>query len=174
MSTAQSTTTSCWRRATCLLVTLLVAKALLLALRALDGHGPPPLHGAEALRLVEQDLLLATTWLVCDLQLCLLAARRRRLERGLHFTLWGLYGAVVLFSALNVLIARTLGTPLTAALLGATGAPSRTRSCATPARATAWPCCSSSPSPCGSRSADASRWGPSLACSWSRFSPPAS
>jgi hypothetical protein len=109
------------RRAASLLLLFIVAKLTLLALRAGDGHPLPPLDGAGLLSLFGQDLLIAVAFLTLDLQAQRLTAGSPRLARIASRAAWAVYAALVAWTALNVPIARTLGTPLTVSLLGAAG-----------------------------------------------------
>jgi glucan phosphoethanolaminetransferase (alkaline phosphatase superfamily) len=92
-------------RAVSLLAVFIVAKICVLAGRAL------PLSAWTPIAYVWQDLLVASLFALVDWWL-------RRPLAG-----WAAYGLVVLYTALNVPVARTLSTPLTWPLLRAAGGP---------------------------------------------------
>lgn len=108
------------RRALCLLCVGVGAKIVLIALRVADGAAaglaspwaPPTLlyqeiWAALGLLVVDRALLSLGTWL-----------DRPVLTDRL---LWGLYGALAIYAAINVPVARQFSTPLTLAFLEAAG-----------------------------------------------------
>ena len=100
------------RRAAGLTGTLLVAKLLVLLLRASDGGAPPPAIAWPAL--IHHDVIVIGAFVTVD---ALLSTR----ARAANIVLWIIYGCLALLTAVNVPVARLFATPLTYSMLGATG-----------------------------------------------------
>ncbi len=98
------------RRPLGLACAFVAAKLALVLLKTLDGGR----IGFAPVAFVFEDVLA----LACFAPLELLAWRVRLLDRFA----WGVFAVVVGFTALNVPVARVFGTPLTAGMIGATGA----------------------------------------------------
>ncbi len=95
-------------RAFALAVALVIAKLLVLVLRASDGIAPPPSF-ATPLVLLYQDAWVVLAFLALDIALA-----RPRLMFALGLVL-------VVYAAINVPVARLFSTPLTASMLAAVG-----------------------------------------------------
>ncbi len=105
------------QRCVSLFFVLSAAKLVLLGLRALDGA---PLTLWRALAVLREEALLCSILLLCD-ALIGRGLEGSRVERGAQRILWALYGAIVVYAVANVPVARVLGSPLTASMIGATG-----------------------------------------------------
>jgi hypothetical protein len=103
-----------------LLVVLIAAKAALLALRLHDGAGPTPGPWVPLALLYEDLRLIAAAALSVGLAGAL-AGRHPSLRSALARCGVVLYGAIVFWTAGNVPVARALSSPLTAAMVHATG-----------------------------------------------------
>ncbi len=98
-------------RALALATGLVVAKAVLVGLRVVDGGGGTLVDVWAPLALLHQDALVVGAYLLLDLVVS------RRIPRAL----WALVWVLVAYSAINVAVARVFSTPLTISMLGAAG-----------------------------------------------------
>jgi len=108
------------RRAAALFIALALAKLMLAILRASDGV---PLMGSALtpVVMVYQDAWVVLALLLADNGLARLTGGRPALQRALGTVFWVGAALLVLWSALNVPVARVLSTPLTTASLAAAG-----------------------------------------------------
>ncbi len=107
------------QRALSLGIVLLLAKAILLALRAADGARLGPLGVLAVFR--EEPVVWAVIVLL-DLASSRLVSRRgARWRRGREGVAWAVYAVVGGYAALHVPMARVLGTPPTSAMVEAAG-----------------------------------------------------
>lgn len=103
-----------------LFVSLVAAKVALLALRAADGAELPG-GPSFALAVIHEDLRLVVCFGALAAVAALAARRWPPLARGAHAAVALVYAALTFWTAFNVPVARQLSSPLTHAMLHATG-----------------------------------------------------
>jgi arylsulfatase A-like enzyme len=101
-----------------LALVLLAAKVAVVVLRFVDGAGVPRATAWLAPALVHEDLRLVVGF---GAAVALAAAARRVAPRAAPAALTALYGALAFWAAFNVPVTRLLASPLTFAMLHATG-----------------------------------------------------
>jgi lipoteichoic acid synthase len=104
-----------------LLMVVAAAKVALLALRGVDGAGVSPVNPWLFMALLHEDLRLVAAFAVLVGGAELLVRRRPPLARVLRAAVTALYAGLTFWTVFNVPVARQLSSPLTYALLHATG-----------------------------------------------------
>jgi len=110
-----------WRRGSILFAGFAAAKVVVVALRVADGGGRSLATAWSVPALLYQDFALVLGVFALDYGAARLLADKPRPRRIAAGVAWTLVCALVAYSALNVPVARVFSTPLTVAMLGATG-----------------------------------------------------
>ncbi len=109
------------RRAGALAVVFASAKACLLLIRVIDGHGGPLRSGWTPFAFLYQDVWALCAFAALDLGLAQAFRRSASATSWSGRLLWALYLFIAGYVAFNVPVARVFGTPLTYSILGAAG-----------------------------------------------------